>query len=174
MTEIPVIETERLRLRAHSPNDFAACCAMWADPVVTKYIGGKPSTTQQTWARILTYGGHWVHLGYGYWAVEEKATGTFVGELGFADFKRDIAPSMQNVPELGWALATPAHGKGYATEAVRAATAWGDRNLASARTVCLINPENVASIRVAQKCGFHEFASGELGGVSTLFFERYR
>ena len=64
-------------------------------------------------------------MGFGHWAVEEKASGDFIGDLGFADFKRDIQPSIQGLPELGWVLASRAHGKGYATEAVRAAIAWG-------------------------------------------------
>jgi RimJ/RimL family protein N-acetyltransferase len=62
-------------------------------------------------------------LSYGYWAVEEKTSGRYVGELGFADFKRDIVPSIEGMPELGWALVPQFHGKGYATEALRAAVA---------------------------------------------------
>ena len=75
-----------------------------ADPIVTKYISGRPSTVQQTWSRLLTYVGHWNLMGFGYWAIEEKSSGDFVGEAGLADFKRDIAASMKGNPELGFAL----------------------------------------------------------------------
>jgi RimJ/RimL family protein N-acetyltransferase len=172
IAKIPVIETDRLRLRAHRLDDLDACIAMWSDPIVTRHIGGKPSTPQQTWMRVLGYAGHWAHMGFGYWALEEKASGGYVGELGFADFKRDIAPSMRNVPELGWALATNVHGRGYATEAVRAALAWGDARFVPSRTVCLIGEQNIASIRVAEKCGYEEFERSTFGGTPTLFFAR--
>lgn len=168
----PTIETERLILRSHRLEDFPACSAMWSDPIVVRYIGGKPSTQQQTWMRILAYRGHWTLMGFGYWAIEEKGSGKFAGELGFADFKRDIAPSMQGAPELGWALASPFHGKGYATEAVRAVLEWADANLTSQRTVCLIDPENAASIRVAEKAGYRQFDRAVFGEKPTLFFDR--
>jgi RimJ/RimL family protein N-acetyltransferase len=168
----PVIETERLVLRPHNPEDFPECAQMWADPMITLYIGGKPSSAQATWLRLLRYVGHWTWMGYGYWAVEEKATGGFIGELGFADFKREIVPPLGDAPELGWALASRAHGKGYATEAVRAAVAWGDACLASRRTVCMIHPDNLASIRVAQKCGYREFERTTYAGDPTILFER--
>lgn len=64
---------------------------------------------------------------------------------------------MKEAPEIGWAFAARAHGKGFATEAVRAAVAWGDERFGAARTVCLMNPDNLTSIRVAKKCGYHEF-----------------
>jgi RimJ/RimL family protein N-acetyltransferase len=168
----PVLETDRLRLRAHRLDDVEHCVAMWTDPAVTRFAGGKPSTEQQTWLRVLGYAGHWSLLGFGYWALEEKATGEFVGELGFANFKRDIAPSMRDVPELGWALASRAHGKGYATEAVRAAVAWGDERFGPTRTVCLIDPENLASIRVARKCGYEVFERALFNERPMLFLAR--
>jgi len=93
-------------------------------------------------------------MGFGYWAVEEKASERFLGEIGFADFKREIVPSIEGVPELGWVLASHAHGKGYATEALNAAIPWGDKNLSASRSVCIIDPENLASLRVAEKCGY--------------------
>ena len=151
---IPTLQTERLILRPHRREDFDHCAAMWANPDVVRYIGGKPFTREEVWARLLRYAGHWQWLGFGFWALEEKATGGFAGELGFAEFMRDLDPPIVGTPEIGWVLAPPAHGKGYATEAVRAAVAWGDVKFNSGRTVCLIDPENLASIRVAQKCGF--------------------
>jgi RimJ/RimL family protein N-acetyltransferase len=170
--EAPIVETPRLVMRAHRLDDFEQSLAMWSDPVVTRYIGGKPSTEQQTWSRLLNYAGHWSLLGFGYWALEEKATGVFAGELGFANFRRDIAASMRDVPELGWALAPRFHGQGFATEAVRAAVAWGDVRFGSARTVCLINEENAASVRVARKCGYEVFERTTFNETPTLFLAR--
>ena len=169
---IPLLETARLTLRGHRLDDFEDSFAMWSDPVVTRFIGGKPSTEQQTWSRLLGYAGHWSLLGFGYWALEETSTGMFVGELGFANFRRDIAASMRDVPELGWALASRFHGKGYATEAVRAVVAWGDARFGPTRTVCLISPDNLASIAVARKCGYDVFEHTLFNGQPTLFFER--
>lgn len=116
----------------------------------------RPFFQEEVWTRLLRYVGHWAWLGFGYWALEEKASGEFIGELGFADFKRDITPSLGDMPELGWALVWRAHGKGYATEAVRAAIMWGDEHFGRKQTACLIHPENLASIRVAEKCGYRE------------------
>lgn len=144
---------------------------MWSDPVVTQFIGGKPSTEQQTWSRILNYAGHWSLLGFGYWAVEEAASGRFIGECGFADFKRAIDPRMRDVPEVGWAFATEFHGLGYATEALRAALGWGD-DRAFERTVCLIDDANRQSMRVAEKCGFVPVHRTTFGTSETTFFER--
>jgi RimJ/RimL family protein N-acetyltransferase len=169
---VPVVETARLRLRAHQIAEFADCAAMWADPVVTRYIGGRPFSEEEVWARVLRYVGHWLWLGFGYWAVEEKATGNYIGEVGFADFKRDIQPSIHGLPELGWVLTSGAHGKGYATEAVQAAIAWGQSHFGSGQTVCLIHPENVASLRVAEKCGFRESLRSTYKGQPAILFAR--
>lgn len=147
---------------------------MWADPGVTRFIGGRPSTRQQTWSRLLTYIGHWDALGYGYWAIEEKATGAFIGEIGFADFKRDIDPSMQNVPEIGFALRSLVHGRGYGTEAVNAVVAWGDEYLPSSRTVALVSGENLPSLRILERCGYDVFDRGEFNGSPVMFLERIR
>ena len=151
--DVPILATARLTLRAHRTDDLPAGAAMWADPAVTRFIGGKPFTPEEVWARLLRYAGLWSMLGFGYWAIEETATGRFVGELGFADFRRAVVPPL-DAPELGWALVQAVHGQGYATEAVRAVLAWGDARFA--RTVCIINPGNHASLRVAAKCGFQE------------------
>ena len=121
--QVPVLHTERLKLRGHRLDDFIASAAMWADPNVTRHIGGQPLTEEEAWTKFLRYVGHWALLGFGYWVVEEKATGSFVGEIGFADYKRDLEPSLHDKPEIGWVLAPRSHGKGYATEAVRAAIA---------------------------------------------------
>jgi RimJ/RimL family protein N-acetyltransferase len=91
---VPVIETSRLMLRAHRVEDFAASAALWGDRDVTRYITGKPLTNEEVWSRLLRYAGHWQWLGFGYWVVEEKASGRFIGEMGFADYRREIEPSI--------------------------------------------------------------------------------
>ena len=153
MTADSTIETERLVLRPHRAEDFDDLAAMWAEPEVTRFISGRPSTAEESWARLLRYGGLWALLGFGYWAVRDRATGRFVGEVGFADFRRGIG--FDGVPEAGWILAPSAQGRGLGGEAVRAALAWGDRR-GWARSVCIINPDNVPSLRLAEASGYRE------------------
>lgn len=169
---IPPLETERLVLRGHRAEDFLDCTAMWGDPEVTRFIGGRAFPRDEVWTKLLRYVGHWAVSGFGYWVLEDKRTGRFVGEVGFADFKREMQPSIEGTPETGWVLSPWAHGRGLATEAVRAALAWGRTHLPSQRTVCLISPENLASIRVAEKCGYREFHRTTYKGQPTLLFER--
>lgn len=152
----PVIETARLRLRGHRVEDLPQCAAMWADVAVTRFIGGKPFTTEETWLRMLRHVGHWTLLGFGYWVVEERTTGQFLGEAGMGEFHRQVEPPIVGTPEAGWVFATASHGKGYASEAMQAILAWGEARFGDSRTVCLIDPENAASLRLAGKLGFAE------------------
>ena len=170
----PTLETTRLLLRAHTAADYPDSVAMWSDASVTRYTIGEPSPPQRTWMRILGYRGLWAMLGYGYWAVQERATGRYVGELGFADFKRNVHPSVDGVPELGWAISPWAKGRGYATEALRAAVAWGDARLGVMRTVCLIHRDNAASLRVAEKVGYGIVVRAATEGEPVGIFARER
>lgn len=168
----PVLETPRLILRTHRLDDFEPLAAMWADPVVTRHVGGGPCSAEGSWTRLLRYIGHWTLLGFGYWAIEEKESARFVGEIGFADYKRNIDPPLDGMPEIGWALASRVHGRGYATEAALAVSAWGDGRLQADRTACLIHPENAASIRVAGRCGYRESRRTAYRGEPTIVFVR--
>jgi RimJ/RimL family protein N-acetyltransferase len=172
VTSAPTIETERLRLRAHRATDWEDLSRMWADPEVVRHVGGRPSTAEESWGRLLKYAGLWPLLGFGYWAAFDRATSRFVGDVGLADFHRDMTPPLGDAPEAGWVLATWAHGKGYATEAMRAVLAWSDRELAGRTTTCIINQENAASIRVATKCGYVESGRGVLKGDALIVFRR--
>jgi len=155
---IPVLETERLLLRGHQPVEFPAYAAMWADPAVTRFIGGAPLSEEDAWAKYSRVFGQWELLGFGFWSLTEKASGMRVGEAGFLEGKREIVPSLKGIPECGWALVPAAQGKGYATEAVRAALSWGDFHFGTVRMACIIAPENTPSLRVAEKTGFREAA----------------
>ena len=169
---VPVLETARLRLRAHRIEDHAARTAMLADPEVTRYLGGRPLTGEEVWRRLLQFIGLWNLLGYGYWAVEEKDTGRYVGDIGFADFHRDMQPSLRGMLECGWVLAPQAHGHGYASEAVAAISDWGQKHFPDRRMVCIISPENLPSIRVAEKAGYRLWQEAVYHDSPTLVFTR--
>lgn len=172
LSSVPVLETERLRLRAHRADDHAGCTAIWSNPDVVRHIGGRAFTAEEVWKRLLQYAGLWSLLGYGYWAVEEKATGRYLGDIGFADFKRDLQPSLEGMLEFGWVLAPHAHGKGYASEAVAAAIAWAEQHRPTLRAVCIIDPANEPSIRVAEKAGFRRWQESTYHGGPTVVFSR--
>ncbi|WP_324675015.1 GNAT family N-acetyltransferase [Hymenobacter sp. GOD-10R] len=158
LTQVPVLETERLLLRGCRIDDLPEFTAIWQEPNFYRFLGGKPQSEEEVWRRMLAQQGHWSLMGYGYWSVEEKSTGRFIGNVGFSDFNRDLTPSIKGIPEIGWVLAPRVHGLGYATEAVQAALAWGEQNFPNKQTVCIIDPENVASLRIAEKFGYKELA----------------
>jgi RimJ/RimL family protein N-acetyltransferase len=170
--DVPVIETERLILRGHRLDDFDALAAMWGDPVVARFIGGKSSTREESWARLLRYAGHWKLLGFGYWAVELKDGEQFVGDVGFANWQRDITPSLDGMPESGWVFTPGVHGRGVASEAAQAALGWMDMQFCGLTTTCIIGVENAASIRVAEKNGYREFTRAEFKGSQVVQFRR--
>ncbi|AZO27905.1 GNAT family N-acetyltransferase [Mesorhizobium sp. M1B.F.Ca.ET.045.04.1.1] len=169
---VPILETPRTVLRPHRLGDFENYVAMWADPGVTRFIGGKPRTREESWMRFLRHAGLWSLLGYGFWAIEDKATGRFIGEAGFHDLKREIEPSIEGVPEAGWALASVAHGQGLASEVVGRIVAWGDAVFGRARTVCIIDPDNGASLKVAKKNGYREILRTTYHDTPTILLER--
>jgi RimJ/RimL family protein N-acetyltransferase len=158
VTTIPTLETKRLLLRANRADDLPAFTAMWQQPAFYKFLGGRALPEEEVWTKLLRHLGAWLALGYGYWAIEEKATGLFIGAIGFADWQRQLVPSLKGYPEVGWVLAPAVHGKGYASEAAQAVLAWGDAYLAQKRTVCIISPDNVPSLRLAAKFGYQEVA----------------
>ncbi|HEX7934029.1 MAG TPA: GNAT family N-acetyltransferase [Paraburkholderia sp.] len=168
----PILTTHRLTLSPHTRDDFLDSYAMWSDPDVIRYIGGKPFTREEVWARLLRYAGHWAMLGYGYWVIREKENGRFVGEVGLADYHREIEPSLMSTPEIGWALNPAMHGRGYATEAVRAVLNWADEQWPGAETACIIAPENEPSLRVARKVGYREQLRTTYKGLPTIVLRR--
>ncbi|MDP3735801.1 MAG: GNAT family N-acetyltransferase [Hyphomonadaceae bacterium] len=170
----PLIETERLRLRGHRVDDLAASAEMWRDPEVVRFIGGRAFTREEVWARMLRYSGMWVMTGRGFWAIEEKVTGRMVGEVGVMDAKRDMEPAFGDEPEIGWSLIPAAQGKGFASEAVTAALAWADGHVDQPVQVCIIDPDNAPSIRLAEKMGFRERLRTTYHGKDTIQFERPR
>ncbi|MEJ6593783.1 GNAT family N-acetyltransferase [Parasphingorhabdus sp.] len=167
-----MIETERLLLRPHIADDFEACRAMWQDPAVVKYISGKPATEAEAWLRFLGYFGRWEIMGYGLFALIEKSTGQFMGEVGFSDFRRGLGPDFDPFHEAAWVLAEAGHGKGYAREAMKAAQNWLDEIFSPDKTVCIISPENGPSIALAKKLGFRATGEAAYNQNTVILFER--
>lgn len=153
MNNIPVIETERLRLRAPVIGDFEAYAAMWADERVTAYIGGKPRTRNESWTRFIGMHGLWALCGYGYWLFADRQSDSLVGVGGLASFERGIA-ELEGYPEAGWAIAPDHWAKGLVSEAMSAVMAWNDSVLKAAEIRCIIDPGHGASEHVAAKLGF--------------------
>jgi RimJ/RimL family protein N-acetyltransferase len=142
---IPRLETERLILRAPSVADLDAEAEFFASDAA-KYVGG-PLRRDETWRSIAMLLGHWAIRGFGFWGVEEKETGIYVGRVGL------WFPEGWPEPEVGWTLMTYATGKGYATEAALAARTHAYDILGWETAISLIDPDNDASKAVAKRLG---------------------
>mgnify|MGYP000067350978 CR=1 FL=1 len=164
---IPVIETERLRLRAFTLNDLPAACELWADENVVRFIGAHTRSKPEVWTSMARSFGHWALLGYGFWALADKESDVYLGEIGYLEGLRDLhpphTPDWINIPEAGWALAEHAWGHGFATEALQAVCNWSDQNLTAEHTQCLIDPDHKASLRVAANNGYKPLREAGFG-----------
>ena len=169
---VPEIETERLRLRSFRESDLGAWSRTMGDAEVVRFLGGTPFSREDTWRRLAMSTGLWPMLGYGYWAVERKAEGDLIGQVGFADFKRELRPAIEGLPEMGWIFAAHVHGEGYASEAVRAGLDWADANLPGREIPAIIDPDNSASIRLAERVGFGPPEQALYKGAPILLFRR--
>jgi RimJ/RimL family protein N-acetyltransferase len=165
--------TERLILRPHHLDDFATYATYRADPELMRYFRSGPIKEEDAWSGFRGIFGHWELMGYGNWAIEERASGRYIGNLGFMDKRRDPSHPASGAPEMGWLLCADAHGKGYATEAINAALAWArDHFGKGARVVCVIDTDNAPSLRVAGRVGFKEIARAEYGGHKRVILEQ--
>jgi RimJ/RimL family protein N-acetyltransferase len=164
--EIPTLETERLRLRPFRPSDFDDYAAMNADREVLRYLAGGPEPWDRgrSWRHLAMLMGHWQLGGVGMWAVELKESGAFLGVTGFA------APAGWPGFEIAWTLARRWWGHGYATEGARAALDHAFTVWKKDRVISLINPENRASIRVAERLGENLQGHHEMAGREFLVY----
>jgi len=146
----PEIETERLRLRRWREADHAPFAALNADPRVLVHLPG-PLTREQSDTWIARIEEHFERHGFGLWAVEVRDGAPFVGYVGLAvpRFEAFFTPCV----EIGWRLAAEHWGHGYATEAARAALAFGFERAGLAEIVSFTVPDNVRSRRVMERIG---------------------
>jgi RimJ/RimL family protein N-acetyltransferase len=133
---------------------------MCADPEVMRYVGARPTTLtrEDAWDEMAALAGHWHLRGYGMWAVEERETGLFVGRVGLH------YPEGWPDREVAWVLARPFWGKGYAAEAAQAALGQAFGRLGWSRVISLIYPENVRSVRLAERLGQRFDGEAEVHG----------
>ncbi len=141
------IETERLRLRMFEERDLDPYARMCADAEVMRHLGGRPLSREETWRQIAVFLGHWQLRGYGLLAAELKESGVFIGRFGL--WYPEGWPGL----EIGWAVDRPHWGNGYATEAGAAVMQRAFATMRIPKLISIIHPDNLASIRVAEKLG---------------------
>jgi RimJ/RimL family protein N-acetyltransferase len=142
--------TERLRLRRFRAGDAEAYAAINADPLVVRYLGGEidREASDAQLARIM---GHWDEHGFGLWAADLRDSGRMIGFVGLSI--PAFLPAALPAVEVGWRLASDVWGRGLATEGGRAGIEWGFGGLGLDRIISIIDPDNIASVRVAEKLG---------------------
>jgi RimJ/RimL family protein N-acetyltransferase len=146
------IETGRLLLRRWRDEDLDAYARICADPEVMRYIGGGATLTrEQSEEQVSRFVRHWDERGFGLWAVEHRASGAFIGFVGLA--YQDEWTEGEHKTEVGWRLDRACWGKGLATEGAVASVRYGLEDLGLERIISIIQPENLASRRVAEKAG---------------------
>lgn len=148
---VPRITTDRLLLREAQRGDFEGFAAIVMDP--KRPIPPGPVDRRTAWRLFTSCHGIWMLDGFGWWTLEERSTGAYVGSVGA--FMREPAPSPNepNDLEVGWSIAESLRGRGYATEGAAAALAHAQSLKSGKRIVANIDDINVASIRVAEKIG---------------------
>ncbi|MBN8817765.1 MAG: GNAT family N-acetyltransferase [Sphingomonas sp.] len=149
MTQAPTIETPRLILRAFRADDVETFCAQMANDAFAMFITreGRGLSHGESWQRFCSMAGHWVARGYGNFAVEEKASGAFIGHLG------PMNPPGWPAFEIGWGIFPDYQGKGYATEGAAAAFRWAHEALGQQETLHMIDDSNEGSQKVARALG---------------------
>ena len=158
------LETERLRFRMLRESDFPTYEKWCAEIDVMRYLGGKTLDRIAAWRHMAFLIGHWQLRGYGYYAVEEKATGALVGRVGFTN--QTGWPGF----ELGWTIWPEYQGRGYATEAARMLLQYAFSELDQPHVISLIHPDNIPSRKVAEKLGERVEGETEVMGMPVLIY----
>lgn len=157
-------ETPRLVVRSFAPTDEDAWLAMVREPGFSRFLPPDPPASAETFRRMLERRSTLERdRGYAVWAIDAKETGRFVGQCG-------LYPAEWTGPEieLAYHFRTAAQNHGYATEAARAALAYGFSHAGLERVIALVMPENLASRRVAEKAGLRFEGAATYYGLEGL------
>ena len=158
MSDVPELRTERLLLREWRDEDLDPFAALNADPEVMRFMP-KLLSRDECAARIQSMREHFRDHGFGLWAVEVRNVSLFVGFVGLS-IPRFEAPFMPCV-EIGWRLAREAWGRGFATEAARAAVALGFDVFGLQEILSFTVHDNVRSRRVMERLGMKHDPAGD-------------
>ena len=142
----PTLETERLRLRRIEEEDLDGWATLMGDPEAARFIGGVVPRAV-AWRAMAGMAGSWELKGFGMFSVVEKSTGRWIGRLG------PWQPEGWPGTEVGWGLIRDAWGHGYAAEGASAAIDWAFANLGWTEVIHTIDPQNQASIALAERLG---------------------
>ena len=157
-----VLETNRLLLRHQVIQDLDELWALYCDSQITKYIPDAPRTREEAKEELEWHmHGHPRFPELGLWATVHKETGKFIGRCGLLPWTIDG----QNEVEVAYTISRDYWGQGLATEAAQAILVYGFEKLNLTRLISIIDPENIASQKVATKIGmkFEKEAQEELG-----------
>ena len=184
MTTAPTLHTERLILRGYQRDDFEAIYRIGADAEVTRFIGGPIVSRNKAWEKFLRGPAMWPMIGYGMWIVQRRSDGVVLGQIGYADFMREMDPPLADVPEMAWVLGGGGKdgggqygaglGQGYGSEALAAVLVWGDANLSAPNFQCIIAPDNLPSLKLAARFGFTELRRSAYLDGEIIVLERVR
>jgi RimJ/RimL family protein N-acetyltransferase len=168
MSDIPTLETPRLRLTALATRHFDDYAAMLADPDSTRWIGdGQPLDRTGAWRSLAMLLGHWELRGCGMWALELKDTGKFIGRAGL------MYPEGWPDLEMGWMLKPEFRHRGFATEAGRAVLDFAWNQMRAPRVISLVRIGNEASDRVAERLGGEHIEDMDFCGSHNHVFAYY-
>ncbi|MBI5354042.1 MAG: GNAT family N-acetyltransferase [Chloroflexi bacterium] len=157
-----ILETPRLILRHQVIEDLDELWALYCDPNITKYIPDAPRSREEAQEELEWHmNGHPKHPELGLWATIHKETGKFIGRCGLLPWKIDG----QDEVEVAYTIAEAYQAQGLGTEAAQAILQYGFKKLNLPRLICLIDSENIASQKVAEKIGmaFEKEGRDEMG-----------
>jgi ribosomal-protein-alanine N-acetyltransferase len=157
-----ILETKRLLLRHQVLADLDALWALYCDPKIIKYIPDAPRSREEAQQELEWHmNGHPKFPELGLWATIHKETGKFIGRCGLLPWTIDG----QHEVEVAYTIVRDYWGQGLATEVAQAILNYGFETLKLPRLICVIDPEHMASQKVAEKIGmrFEREAQDELG-----------
>jgi RimJ/RimL family protein N-acetyltransferase len=168
----PVLETERLILRGPMLTDFPAHAALWSDPRMAVF--DCTQTEEESWVNFHFNAGQWALKNVGSWSLVEKASGFYMGTVGFQYTNRTIDYEGRNAAEVSWGIAADFHRQGFVREALRTILIWADTNLPETHTWCFIQPDNEASLALAKGEGYVEIQRLDYRGKPMVVLARDR